>query len=49
MQIFIIQSTTHGAAHLDAAIEAFLQSFRVRLAALPQAEFDEQVPHICGL
>jgi secreted Zn-dependent insulinase-like peptidase len=43
VQIFIIQSTTHGAAHLDSAIEAFLQSFRARLMELPQAEFDEQV------
>ena len=43
LQIFIIQSTTHAAAHLDSAIEAFLQSFRARLAALPQTEFDEQV------
>ena len=43
LQIFIIQSTTHAAAHLDSAIEAFLQSFRARLAALPQSEFDEQV------
>ncbi len=43
LQLFIIQSTKFPAAHLDSAVEAFLESFSARLDGLSQEEFDEQV------
>ena len=45
VQVVIVQSTAHGAPHLERRIEAFWRTWQQELEAMSDKEFAKQVPN----